>query len=226
MELSAGNRMSSWPVAGRARGAFTLIEILTVLAIIAILSGITMAAVPALQRQSRLKATQMLVGSVAMAIQAYPSAMFTSWTPVAVSGGGTDYSAASFHLWDWNNDGILDGRPDLEPATAAPLVAAAAKAGYVGFLDSGLAAMPTGSVEKSTHRIVDSWRRPLRIAFAAGIYGGSNVGIWSLGPNSANGTELGNADDGYDIVQAREHRGDAAWLQTHPSADNIISWGQ
>lgn len=158
-------------VGSRARRGFSLIELLIVVAVIIGLMGIGFPIYYAVMKRLPAQRTQGLVQAVAAAIATYPA------TTVSIPGGGVR------RLWDFNGDGELDGDPAL--TFAEPFKSQAAAAGYRGFLAMTGTALEKRMVENSTMRIVDGWKRPLRISFAAGgndhTYGPSGVGVWSYG---------------------------------------------
>ena len=79
--------------------------------------------------------------------------------------------------------------------------------GYTGFVN-----MASPSVKKSfinkRGQIVDAWQRPLRIAFAAKIFGTQSFGVWSAGY------------DGKDGILSTTFQDDT----TQPNSDDLRSW--
>jgi prepilin-type N-terminal cleavage/methylation domain-containing protein len=94
---------------------------------------------------------------------------------------------------DSSGDGLFDGGFPKEVLAS----------GYKGFVN-----MASPSVKKSfinkKGQIVDAWQRPLRISFAAKVYGTQAFGVWSAGYDGK--------DD--DIVRGTEA----------PSVDDLKSW--
>jgi prepilin-type N-terminal cleavage/methylation domain-containing protein len=94
---------------------------------------------------------------------------------------------------DSSGDGLFDGGFPKEVLVS----------GYKGFVN-----MASPSVKKSfinkKGQIVDAWQRPLRISFAAKVYGTQAFGVWSAGYDGK--------DD--DIVRGTEA----------PSVDDLKSW--
>jgi prepilin-type N-terminal cleavage/methylation domain-containing protein len=90
---------------------------------------------------------------------------------------------------DSSGDGLFDGGFPKEVLAS----------GYKGFVN-----MASPSVKKSfinkKGQIVDAWQRPLRISFAAKVYGTQAFGVWSAGYDGKDddivrGTEIPSVDD-------------------------------
>ena len=79
--------------------------------------------------------------------------------------------------------------------------------GYTGFVN-----MVSPSVKKSfinkKGQIVDAWQRPLRIAFAAKVFGTQSFAVWSAGY------------DGKDNILSTTFQDDT----TRPNSDDLRSW--
>ena len=134
--------------------------------------------------RSQLQVSIAVVSTVAAAIETYPVKTW-SW-PVSASSRRTEF------MWDLNHDGLVDGVPALVASATTdggfpPEVIAA---GYTGFYAM---VKPTISLRflSRRHQPIDAWGKPLRIAFAAGVYGSMWFGIWSAGTDGIDGT----ADD-------------------------------
>jgi prepilin-type N-terminal cleavage/methylation domain-containing protein len=161
---------------------FTLIELLVVISIIALMMAIGLPAYSAWQRSSLIGATRSTVLAISGAIASYPGG-HAILVPATVS-----MPERSRRLWDFNDDRFLDGDPAIDDRFAATDRSDAAAAGYHGF-----AARAGLSLERQRldgmRRVLDAWRRPLRIAHAATIYGPTGVGIWSDGPDGIEGSD-------------------------------------
>lgn len=161
------------------RRAFTLVEVMVVMGLMVALTAVLIPTVRHLRRTSQVQATGNLVRAVAAAITAYPVRDWT-WRDPATG------KARSSLLWDLDDDHELDGDPTMYGAFPVGL----ADSGYRGLL--AMAQPPLGrQFVDHERRIVDAWKRPLRIRFAADTYGSSWFGLHSLGPDGLDGT----ADD-------------------------------
>ena len=103
-----------------------------------------------------------------------------SWTVPSTSADPTAFTTVRFA--DFNGDGVIDGDPELDPAFDPPSRASALASSYSGPIRLNGEGMPSGLIDEY-QRPVDPWRQPLRINFAADIYGKSGVGVWSTGPD-------------------------------------------
>lgn len=179
---------------------FTLLELLVVITVIAVLSGLSLAAVGVVRSSQRASATKALVGTVALAIEAYSA---TTLQPLPASGVTTDRP-----MWDVDLDAVIDPAPARLPALAA-----LAPAWYNGFAGMAGAQLPTWAIDADGY-VIDRWKTPLRIDWpgwrtdaqkdAAGLgaargsgtrlYGASKVGIWSLGKDKSDGIPGGAAE--------------------------------
>jgi prepilin-type N-terminal cleavage/methylation domain-containing protein len=158
------------------RAGFTLLELLAVIAVIALLSGMSFAAAVVWKNYAARSATRVVVESVAQAIEADVDKLI-----VFTEANGTRHS---WRKWDWNGDGLIDGDPvkELGLTAGTPIV----DSSYTGI--TGLMAdLPSRHLDKTTGRPVDSWRRPLHVAWAAKLYNGAGVGVWSSGPDGLTG---------------------------------------
>lgn len=174
----------------RARHGFTLIELITVIGIIALLTGMGLSAGLLWQRQSRKIATRGLVTSLALAIQAYGRLTF----PIGPE--------RNERAWDANRDGLLDGGLAGEgPGTLSDwdslVRPALAAQGYDGLPTTLHLDLPTRFVN-SQGQVVDAWQRRLRITWAMRIYGDAPFAIWSAGPDGVpgGGDDIGSWPDG------------------------------
>jgi|GEM_PF-5335832 prepilin-type N-terminal cleavage/methylation domain-containing protein len=245
----------------RNRRAFTLLELIVVISVMAVLAAMGFPAYKFIKRQVDIGATQTLVQAVAAAITTYGQKTW-SWcdmtapstpggTPTLVLTNGQP-TTHTMYLWDLNGanpndpsntnqpdclinahnpslgkkydsiDGTppnptltndtskslggsglttLDGEPKVDnrdgmlpnasffannPAKAYGLWVS----GYSGFYDMCQPSIDHRFVN-SKHQPIDSWKQPLRIAFAANTYGSAWFGVWSAGPDMTDDT----ADD-------------------------------
>lgn len=164
-----------------ARGGFTLIEMLLVLAVVSALMAMGWYGVGALRERQRVQRTQLMVQTLAGAISAYRDRVLLVRSSPSAPG-------VARRLWDVDGDGILDGDPDLDEAFSDELRAAAVAAGYRGALQLPVERMRSDRMR----RIVDGWDHPLRLAVGSQIYGPLGMGVWSLGRD-------GKADTADDI---------------------------
>ncbi len=166
------------------RAGVTLIELLVIVATIAALAALTLPAVGYAQRRARANGTAELVLAVAAAIASYPQ------REVSVPARGVFglKEGQVRRLWDFDRDGVLDGEPSRDPGFEPLDRTAAGHVAYRGFLASTAIAVPGRHVDPED-RVIDAWRRPLRIAFAADAYGSTGFGIWSDGPDGIEGND-------------------------------------
>ncbi len=178
------------------RRAFTLIEVLAVMAIIIVLAGMVLGGALIMRRSSQVTAARSLVGTVAAAITSYTLRSFEVWDDGAAQ-------ARVARAWDVNRDNILDGivEPPVfwsqAPAVSAPGgPALREQLRYRGFVaTTALPQLP--GIRKSDLVLVDPWKRPVHIAWVAQIYGDEGFCVWSEGRDP---------DDPSDDIRSREPR--------------------
>lgn len=175
-----------------ATSAFSLLELVVVIAIIIVLAGISVAVTGVIRASQRTAASRLLVQTVAQAVDAYS---VTTLQPASGSGVTTLRP-----MWDADLDFVLDPRP-----AAHPPLQSVAPPWYAGFAAMAGRQLPVWAVGPDGH-VVDRWGTPLRIDWpgwrtdaqkdAAGVgaargdgrlYGMAKAGIWSLGPDRADG---------------------------------------
>jgi prepilin-type N-terminal cleavage/methylation domain-containing protein len=189
---------TGFPAVWRRNGpcAFTLIEMLIVITIIALLAGIGLPTYAYMRTQARMSSAKAMVMAVQNAIASYELRV---WTTVDASTGQP--SRVYRNLWDLNEDGFLDGDPALyappgstpplpfDPAIVTPVGSVNLR--YRGFYDMAGTSLPGRKNIDSSRRLLDPWGQPLRISFGK-AYGTREVGIWSSGPDKG---LLPSADD-------------------------------
>ncbi|MDA3960496.1 MAG: type II secretion system protein [Planctomycetota bacterium] len=176
--------------------AFTLIEMMVVMAVIAALAGISIAVLPNITKGNQVKVTKALVIAVAAATEAYGASHHQIY----------DTSIKQFRqlpAWDIDADSILDGDPARGEFNAS------FRAGdlilipdYPGaLLGLNTLQVPDNRVNE-LGRITDSWGQPLHIVHAgpgsapAGADTGRHfIGIYSLGPDGEDDTSAVTGDD-------------------------------
>jgi len=169
----------------RRKGGFTIIELLMVIGVITILAGMALPAFMISRRYAERRAAQGLLESVTLAATVYQQRWWTFMDPVL---GGR----RTVRMWDWNADGILDGRPTI----ASPGVEATAleQSGYTSFFAVANPMTSKAKLDAAEH-LLDPWRRPLRISFATELYGSRGFAVWSTGPDGLCATPAERADD-------------------------------
>lgn len=135
----------------------------------------------------KVNATEALVNSVATAITTYQTKTWR-WN----EGTSSEPRFFTYHKFDLNRDNQIDGyaavaaSPTQDGGFPAPVIAS----GYTGFMDMAKPSIKPTFVSRQGIP-VDAWGRPLRIAFAAKVYGVQSFGVWSAGRDGVDGT----ADD-------------------------------
>lgn len=194
--------------------AFTLVELLVVITVIAILLGLAIPSWLVVRSSLRKSAARSLVEAVAQAVVSYGR---TAWQAPERSGGlvqvdplTREVRMRSYVMWDWNQDQVLDGYPEQETGGWLADRNLIVASGYRGFQAmTGFPLRGKGGFDAVRGRLLDPWERPLRIAFAAKQYGGEDFGVWSTGPDGADDPAWPAVDDGL---------APSAW------ADNLCSW--
>jgi prepilin-type N-terminal cleavage/methylation domain-containing protein len=171
----------------QSRTAFTLIEMLLVLAVIVGLAAISYPAYGRLTERNRIDATRNLVAAAWTALDAEERRVLH----LAQAGG----EAQVLPRWDLDRDGVLDGDPRRWSGSIATL---ATRLDYGGFLRETGAPFGTDARDDAGH-VVDPWGRPLRVVIMAfppqgsvqnpEQAGGHWAGVWSLGPDGEPLTE-------------------------------------
>jgi competence protein ComGC len=166
------------------RTGWSFVELVIVIAILVALMASVIAVWSIVRTRTAIGSTHTLVTAVSSQITTYGMPMWQWQDPTGAAKSGP--------MFDLNRDGLIDGRPgvvvgdDVDGGFSAALIAS----GYQGFVTmSGMAASKS-SIAKN-HQPLDAWKRPLRIAYAAKIYGTATFGVWSAGPDGVDST----ADD-------------------------------
>lgn len=188
----AGTALSVGALVAGQRSGFTILEMLVVIAIILALAGMSYPVMTTLRARADVRATSQLVQAVAGKIQDLHISAVTgsdgniyhAWAmgTVAPLAGDTDQLA---------DQAMIDGDPRLY--AAGTTLAARAKPSYTGFIDMSGIPLGTGQVN-AKRQVVDRWRRPLHIAYAAHVYGAAEFGVWSSGRNMNLGGPIDSDD--------------------------------
>jgi hypothetical protein len=139
-----------------------------------------------LRKASDRQATQTLVGTIATAMQTYQT---KTWTWETTKPGDPITLYKTYHLWDLNMDGFIDGRPALTSSstTDGGFSPELLKNHYEGFL-----VMASPIIQKkfilNNLQPIDAWGNLLRIEFDKVKYSNTNFCVWSIGPDGINGT--------------------------------------
>lgn len=187
-----------------SRAAFTLTELVVVISVIAVLAGVGIPIYGVIVKQQKITVTRAMVELVSQQIMAYGVKRWTWTDPVqsARQNKAIMYSGNIFALKEpgqsvnGSNERIpfptIDGRPapPVKTARAAEAVydgpfinqETLINSGYLGFFDMVGAPIDKQFVN-AKHQIVDAWKEPLRIVYAANAYGTRGFGIWSPGPD-------------------------------------------
>lgn len=173
------------PHAHPVRRAFTLIEMMIVITIIAALSAMSYAAYQRVLVSGKNSGTKQLLDGIAATIATYPRDSIT----VQVSGSGlvkTGGQEQIRRLWDIDLDQVLDAMPN---APGAPTTLNNAPDGYPGFLRMTGMAVPKWAVEAMSLQVRDAWGNPIHIRFGAGRTqsGVGSWNLWSVGPDGIDG---------------------------------------
>jgi type II secretory pathway pseudopilin PulG len=180
-----------------------MVEMLIVVAIIAVLTGMGIASLKILNRRTGINSTRALVLALGNAAITYQQ---DSWTVLIDHDGNPATPARQYsgRMWDLNvgaapdtttgrdlmvGDGLIDGIPATTKDVThdGPFHAAVVASGYRGFAAMTGTSLLSRNLNKQG-QIIDAWKRPLRIAWAARIYGTAGFGIWSCGPDGIDAT--------------------------------------
>lgn len=181
------------------RHAFTVMELMLVLAVLGVVAGMSLAVGPMILAGSKVRSTQATIHALA-------TAMETAGPPcrgVEIPGLGV---AREVVAWDVNGDGWIDGDPERDAPHPDPLRSAerewsdADRAGILAHLPGyrgavhGLTtlSLPDERIDAG-RRPVDAWRRPLRVAVRRDPAGRRSLGVYSLGPDGVD--QNGAGDD-------------------------------
>lgn len=174
----------------RRLSGFTMIELLVVLLVVLGLMGVAFPIYSQVISRMAVRRTQGLVHAIAAAIATYPT------TTITLPGAGQR------RLWDVDADGQVDGDPAL--TFADPLRGQCAAVGYRGLLAMTGLALERRQVEVGTGRILDGWKRPVRIRFANASQdpslGPAGVGVWSFGARGPSATDPSQPADERDVI--------------------------
>lgn len=158
------------------RRAFTLIELITVIAIIAVLTAMIAGGVSVARRSAERSSARALVGSMAASITSYGSRSLTLY-------GSGSIDAVSCRAWDVDKDAVLDGV--IAPARYWVAATAVGTPQPDSMRYRGFAATvaPPGlrSIRPEDGVVLDPWKRHLHIAWAAKLYGDEGFCVWSDG---------------------------------------------
>ena len=162
------------------RRAFTLIELLTALAIIAVLTGMILGGVGAARRSAERSAAKALVGTIVAAIRSYTLTSLSLYADGAVT-------STVCQAWDADKDTLLDGQLDpplfwaRAPTTAS--IGGPVRREQLRYRGFAWTVAPPGlrGIRESDGMVLDPWQRPLHIAWAAAIYGDDGFCVWSEG---------------------------------------------
>lgn len=181
------------------RHAFTVMELMLVLAVLGVIAGMSLAVGPMILGRSKVRSTQATIVALATAMEAAGEAC----RMVEVPGLG---AAREVPAWDVNGDGWIDGDPGRDAAhpdasrsgerewTDADRSGILAQLpGYRGAV-AGLStlSLPDGRIDAG-RRPVDAWKRPLRVVLRQTSAGRRSLGIYSLGPDGVD--QNGAGDD-------------------------------
>jgi type II secretory pathway pseudopilin PulG len=172
------------------RSAFTLIELTLVVGVILILMAGMVAALGGLTARNKEEATRNVIGTVTASIANRGSTVITL----------SDGSLTDYGNFDRDSEGVLDGDPKGDPTFARTSdvpgktwAEVAADSKYEGIVPNLPFSVPTAHFDKKTGRVVDAWRKELRIVYDAVEYGPEGFRIFSAGPDGV----FGNDDDVY-----------------------------
>jgi len=137
--------------------------------------------------QVKVNATDALVNSIATAITTYQTKTW-QWN----EGTSREPHMQMYHMFDLNRDGQIDGYAAVtaSPTQDGNFPAAIIDSGYTGFITMVQPQIKKSFISRQGIPL-DAWQRPLRIAFAAKVYGTPAFGVWSAGLDGIDGT----ADD-------------------------------
>lgn len=161
-----------------AHRGFTMVEMLVVIVAILALMGMGIPAYQSIMARVRISSTRQLVVAISVAATSEPRSALTC---------GSANSPVIRDQYDFNRDGILDGRPDLDPNFSTALRAEAESVGYLGSVAAGRLSLRRAQLD-SAMRPLDAWKRPLRVGIASKTYGSHWIGIWSAGPDGVDGS--------------------------------------
>ncbi len=171
------------------RYAFTLIEMLVVVAVITALAGMSYPVLVSIKNKADISATTQLVSTVAAAIESYQI------KTVTCKDGVIRHAWALFQ--DITNPSEIDGDPRMYATTHPqyPLVTLRSPDWYLGLVYMTGFNVPSKTGLTSAGQLKDRWSKPLHIAWAAHTYGSSDFGIWSEGRDAVLTPPGSPADD-------------------------------
>jgi type II secretory pathway pseudopilin PulG len=195
-----------------ACAAFTIIELLVCMGIIATLLGLGLPALISTRKRADINGSKALVHAVATAIEQYSQRLWTvsydhdgddadgdGMKDSSPSVAATPPRQRSGRIFDCNStatdemggDGYLDGFPGLtaDATHDGPFWSETIRSGYGGFL--AMTHMPVADRFIKEGRLVDAWKHPLKIQWSAERFGPSGFGVWSTGRDGIDDT----ADD-------------------------------
>lgn len=179
-------------------GGFTVIELLTVLAIIGLLVGLLVPVGRMILGRKDVQTTRSLVQAVATAMAAYPVRTWDVRVADASSGSPVLRQVSYPWLWDLNQqspgdrpgDGLIDGTPAMaaDGSHDGPFWAGLIDSGYRGFADMAMPNLPA-SRRAANGQPIDAWKHPLRVKFAGSNGGPGGYRVWSIGPDGIDATD-------------------------------------
>jgi prepilin-type N-terminal cleavage/methylation domain-containing protein len=161
---------------------FTMVEMLVVMGVILVLAGFLVPALARGRQGAMEDGTRVLVQAVVTAMASYGREDWIWSDPP-----GSD-RLRSFPLWDLNQDGLVDGRPGLDPEPFDPAVVAS---GYAGFVPTAAPPLEARSVAPD-RRVVDAWGNPLHLRYSARGFENGSFGVWSRGADGADNDGAGD----------------------------------
>lgn len=163
------------------RTGWSFVELVIVITILVSLMACVIAVWSLVRNRTAIGSTHTLITAVSSQITTYGQLVWQWQEPSGATKSGP--------MFDLNYDGLVDGRPgvvasdDVDGGFPPAVIAS----GYRGYAAMTGMATDKASIAKN-HQPLDAWKRPLRIAFAAKIYGTTMYGIWSAGPDGVDGT--------------------------------------